>query len=97
MTFDQHYAFIEEGIKTFEEQTKKLEEIKKEKEREKEREKEKEIKNNDNAYNNNVHINININIPKIVKKPYFKIVKIHNNGSQFSKTSLNQGFNMLHR
>ena len=93
MTFDLYYAFIKEGIKTFEEQTKKLEEIKKEKEREKEREKEKEIKNNYNAYNNNVNINININNnqeKKIIRKK-------EENGSQFSKTSFNQGFNMLHR
>ena len=86
MTFDLYYAFIKEGIQKFEEQTKKFEEIKKEKEREKEREKEKEIKNNDNGYINNVHINININILKIVKKPYFKIVKINNiNNNQEKK------------
>lgn len=42
MSFDQHYSFIQEGILTFEEQCKKLNEIKKEKEQEKEKEKEQE-------------------------------------------------------
>ena len=36
MSFDQHYNFIKEGIITFEEQIKRLEEIKKEKEKENE-------------------------------------------------------------
>ena len=43
MSFDQHYSFIQEGIITFEEQCKRLNEIKKEKEKEKEKEKDKEI------------------------------------------------------
>ena len=42
MSFDQHYSFIQEGIITFEEQCKKLNEIKKEKEKEKEQEQEQE-------------------------------------------------------
>jgi hypothetical protein len=36
MSFDQHYSFIQEGIITFEEQCKRLNEIKKEKEKEEE-------------------------------------------------------------
>ena len=42
MSFDQHYSFIQEGIITFEEQCKRLNEIKKEKEKEKEEEEEEE-------------------------------------------------------
>ena len=48
MTFDQHSEFIKEGIKTFEEQKKKLAQIKKENERKREKEKEKEKNEEDN-------------------------------------------------
>ena len=93
MTFDQHYSFIKEGIKTFEEQTKKLEEIKKEKELEKEREKErerererereeeKEIKNGDNydiIIDNDYNINDNNN--NNLKNNENKPIKKNDNG-----------------
>ena len=53
MTFDQHYAFIKEGIRSYDEQTKKLEEIKREKEKEKEKEKIKEKENEYKTYKDN--------------------------------------------
>ena len=64
MTFEQHYAFVKEGISTFEGQTKKLRELKKEKNIEiKGNEKEKEkLYNKDNNYNlmiNNNHNKMN--------------------------------------
>ena len=82
MTFDQHYAFIKEGIKTFEEQTKKLEEIKKEKEKEKELEKEKETKYDDH-YDIIIDDDYNINDNNVLKNK-----DTNNNKNNDSKENL---------
>ena len=82
MTFEQHYAFAKEGISTFEEQTKKLKELKKEEEIEK---KEKEKSNNkDNNYN---LIMNNNNYNKMNKD-----TKCNENGGK-SDISINKNYN----
>ena len=76
MTFDQHDIFIKEGIKTFEEQIKKL----KEKEKEKDNSKEIEIENK-NYDNYDIIIDNDINLNDKIKLKNNDIIKNKNSNN----------------